>query len=1132
MERQDFGLRWRPRFFELFPKEYKMTAPSVGTGLRDNHIRGTVADFIREKTQDGSKLSLVSAYFTIYAYDALKNVLNNVENVNFLFGEPTFVNRLDPNKTEKKAFIIDADGLELSNKLQQKRVAKECAEWIESKVEIKTIKQSNLLHGKMYHIAKGGVENAILGSSNFTVRGLGLGSNGNNIELNLIVDSNRDRHELKQWFDEIWGNESLVKDVKQDVLNYLKQLYENNSPEFIYYKTLYHIFEKFIGDAGKSDIDLGKTSLFETEIWKTLFEFQKDGAKGAINKILQHNGCIVADSVGLGKTYEALAVMKYFELKNERVLVLCPKKLRENWTVYKDNSLLNPFISDRFRYDVLSHTDLSRETGLSGDINLATLNWGNYDLIVIDESHNFRNNTVGKRDDAGNIIRKSRYQRLMDDIIKSGVKTKVLLLSATPVNNDLKDLRNQLYFLTENRDDAFADSIGVASIKETLMSAQKAFTTWAKMKTDDRKTVDLLEKLSASFFKLLDELTIARSRKHIQKYYKATIAELGGFPKRAKPLSIYSEIDSQGRFLSYDKLNDEIEAYKLSLFSPSRFVLDEYKGVYEKDTVRTFTQGDRETFLIGMMKVNFLKRLESSVKSFEITMARTIAKIETLELKIKVFQEAQSQDIGSDEFEVELDDPEQDEELEDAMQVGGKLKYRLDHLKLDGDDGWLKALKRDKDQLRILYNAAQNVTPETDGKLAELKMLIKQKVIEPTINKKDEPNRKVLIFTAFADTASYLYESLLKWTHEELGVNIALVCGGGDTRTTFGNPAYDQILTNFSPRAKHRVKVPTMPQQGEIDILIATDCISEGQNLQDCDYLINYDIHWNPVRIIQRFGRIDRIGSLSKSVQLVNFWPTDDLNKYINLKNRVEARMALVDLSATFEDNVLKNEDIEELIEDDLRYRDKQLLRLKDEVLDLEDLGDSVSLTEFTLDDFRLELLKYIEANKDKLEEAPFGLYTCVPINPEYKVIGPGVIFCFKQSGHQGGISAEIETSNISVNPLHPYFLVYVLDDGNMRFGFAHPKQILDIYRILCSGKSEAYAELCNLFDIKTNHGIDMKFYDNLLHKAVESLAATFRKRAASGLQAGRGFVLPNAQDQIHEKTDLELITWLVIKDS
>ena len=887
-----------------------MPGPTNNSGLRDNHTRGTVADFLKAKIQNNSKLSVVSAYFTIYAYDALKEVLDPIDHLDFLFGEPSFINRLDPSKTEKKSFIIDADGLELANTLQQKRVARECAEWIDRKVDIKTIKESNLLHGKMYHVATAGVEDAILGSSNFTVRGLGLGSGGNNIELNLIV---------------------------------------------------------------------------------------------------------------------------------------------------RANSPLNPFISDRFRYDVMSHTDLSRETGYSGDINLATLNWGNYDLIAIDESHNFRNNTPGRRDEAGNLIRKSRYQRLMDDIITAGVRTKVLLLSATPVNNDLKDLRNQLYFFTENRDDAFSESLGIHSLKETLTAAQKVFSLWARKQSAERKTGELLEKLNVAFFKLLDELTIARSRKHIQKYYKATIAQLGGFPKREKPISIYPEIDLRGRFLSYDKLNDEIAAYKLSLFNPSKYVKEEFRVVYQTPTRDPFSQADRETFLIGMMKVNFLKRLESSVKSFEITMERTITKIEGLEAKIKNYLSLPDQNPESQEMEVELDDPGHDEELEAAMLVGGKFKYRLEHLELDHGKNWLKDLKKDKDQLRILFNAAQDVVPDTDAKLAELKKLIAAKVAKPTTNKLDEPNKKVLVFTAFADTATYLYDSLLEWGTKQLGIHMALVCGGGDTQTTLGGSAYDQILTNFSPRAKHRAKIPSMPQKDEVDLLIATDCISEGQNLQDCDFLINYDIHWNPVRIIQRFGRIDRIGSASHTVQLVNFWPTEDLNKYINLKNRVEARMALVDIAATFEDNVLKNDEIEEIISEDLRYRDKQLLRLKDEVLDLEDLGDSISLTEFTLDDFRLELLKYIEANKAALEDAPFGLYTCVPPHPDHKIIGPGVIFCFRQEGQRGGGIVAKPSPSESINPLHPYFLVYVLDDGNVRFGFSHPKQILDIYRVLCSGNAEPY---------------------------------------------------------------------------
>jgi SNF2 family DNA or RNA helicase len=1109
-----------------------MSTPPKSSGIRDNHYCGSVGEFLKSHIQESSRLSVVSAYFTIYAYESLKDWLDCMEHMDFLFGEPAFVKSLDPSKTESKAFVISQDGLKLANALQQKRVAGECAEWIRRKVDIKSVCQSNFLHGKLYHMENGGQDVAILGSSNFTPRGLGLQDTGSNIELNLIVNEPSDRDELKAWFDRLWADPNLVADVKDEVLLYLEQVYQNQAPEFIYYKTLYQIFEKFLGDARRSDEDLGRTTLFDSDIWRALFDFQKDGVKGIINKILAHNGCILADSVGLGKTYEALAVIKFFELRNERVLVLCPKKLRDNWTVYRLNDQLNPFGADRFRYDVLSHTDLSREFGYSGDINLETLNWSNYDLVIIDESHNFRNNTPGRRDEHGNLIRRSRYQRLMEDIIQSGVRTKVLLLSATPVNNDLKDLRNQIYFITAGKDEVFRETIGIGSLKETLRQAQAHFSNWAKQPPARRKTFELLVRLGSDFFKLLDELTIARARRHVQKYYAHEMERLGGFPKRLKPISLYPEIDAKGRFLSYDKLNEEIGGYKLWLFNPSKYVKDEFKPIYQRATGDPFTQADRETFLIGMMKVNFLKRLESSVKSFEITMDRTIAKIVALEQKIAQFQAAKdkAEELAGDELALGMDD---DEELRDAFEVGTKFRYKLEHMHLDK---WLKDLKKDKDQLTILHLSAKDVTPDRDAKLAELKALIARKAKHPSTNKLGKLKRKVLVFTAFADTAEYLYENLHEWALKELGLHSALVVGTGENRTTF-RPAgyirhtdYNHILTNFAPIAKRREKIPSMPQEGEIDLLIATDCISEGQNLQDCDYLINYDIHWNPVRIIQRFGRVDRIGSLNPSVQLVNFWPTPNLDQYISLKHRVEARMALVDIAATLEENLLKPQELEELIKDDLRYRDRQLLRLKDEILDLEDLEDSVSLTEFTLDDFRIDLLKYLEANRSKLEGAPFGLYTVVSTHEQIKAIGPGVIWCLRQKPSGGAGSTDVFKPAEQVNSLQPYFLVYVLEDGNVRLGFAHPKQILGIYRELCAGGTTPCDELCNLFDQETADGSNTALYDRLLQKAVDSIVATFRKRMATGLQSGRGFVIPNQEDQANETTDFELVTWLVIK--
>ncbi len=754
-------------------------AQQVSSGIRDNHRRGTVGAFLQERIQPHSKLAIVSAYFTIYAYAELKQALESIEELRFLFGEPRFVRALDPERVDKKAFKIEDEGLSLQNRLQQKRVARECADWIRERVQIRSIRQVNLLHGKMYHISppNNGRADAIMGSSNFTVRGLGLGESGNNnIELNLEVQDKRDLFDLKAWFEEVWEDDALVEDVKHEVLQYLEQLYQNHSPEFIYFKTLFHIFEQFLADQDLSGLLSQQSQLIDTDIWQALFEFQKDGARGAVNKILTHNGCIIADSVGLGKTYEALAVIKYFELRNYRVLVLCPKRLRENWTVYQaqNNSELNPFVEDRFSYTVLSHTDLSRETGRVGDIDLAALNWGNYDLIVIDESHNFRNNTRGRRDEDGNVIRKSRYERLMEDILQSGLKTKVLLLSATPVNNDLGDLRNQLYLLTEGKDDAFQESIGIRSMRASLTTAQKTFVKWSKKK-GDRRTGELLEQLSPSFFKLLDELTIARSRRHIQTHYPETIANLGGFPARSTPGSVFvDEIDLNRRFLSFDRINEEISQYQLALFNPIKYVLPEFQPDYD-DYGAGFKQSDREHYLVAMMKVNFLKRLESSVKAFAITMERTVKKIDALIEQLREYV-AETRTGSGIEVEAPFLDAEaiDDEDLQALMQVGKNRVYILKDMDVHA---WLEDLGKDRDQLLMLLNSAEAVSADRDAKLAQLKQLIEAKVSNPTINKLEQPNRKVLVFTAFADTAIYLYDALKEWARQELGIHIALITG-------------------------------------------------------------------------------------------------------------------------------------------------------------------------------------------------------------------------------------------------------------------------------------------------------------------------------------------------------------------
>jgi hypothetical protein len=1096
----------------------------VASGIYDNFLRGNIGDFLRRKIIDGADLSIVSAYFTIYAYEALKDKLDSINSLRFLFGEPKFIKTIDPEKNESKVYSLEENHIQLSNQLNQKRTAKDCADWIENKVEIRSITKTNFLHGKMYHINNENINDAILGSSNFTVHGLGLGENQNNVELNYEINDKRDRKDLLEWFNTLWNDKKLTEDVKAEVLKYLEKLYKDNSPEFIYYKTLFHIFEDYLKEQEALDFKEKDQLIVDSGIWNALFDFQKDGVKGAINKLTNYGGCIIADSVGLGKTYEALAIIKYYELQNYRVLVLCPKKLKENWTVYQANigSELNPFPEDRFNYTVLSHTDLSRDSGYAGDINLENFSWGTYDLVVIDESHNFRNNTKGRRDEDGNLVSMSRYERLMQNIIKGKVKTRVLMLSATPVNTSLKDLRNQIHFITEENDNAFYSTLGIPSLNNLINRSQRVFTTWAEER-DKHKTDDLLNKLSPAFFRLLDGLTIARSRKHVVKYYKDTVKRLGGFPHRAKPISIFSEIDLNNEFPSYDRLNDLISDYQLSLFKPSTYILPDRVKAYEFDNMPNFNQAQRENFLIGMMKVGFLKRLESSINSFTISIGRTIEKIDSLLKTITEF-EALSEKAGDIDFDDLEIDSEADEELIDAldnMKVGKKLEIKLVDLDLEK---WKQDLKSDREKMQEIYNIARCVTVERDAKLKELKKIISDKVAHPTQNLNGKPCKKILLFTAFADTAKYLYENLTHWAQDELGIHSALVTGGGSNdKTTLGKSDYNHILTNFAPIAKNRARISSMEQDQEIDLLIATDCISEGQNLQDCDLVVNFDIHWNPVRIIQRFGRIDRIGSLHSSVNMVNFWPTKDLDKYISLRNRVEARMALVDVSAAADDNPLEVDGIQELIEDELTYRDKQLLRLRDEVMDLEDFNETVDLTDFSLEDFRADLSRYIESNRKLLEESPLGLNCLVAPDKDTAAVRPGVIFCLRQLNS----SPEL----LEINPVHPYYLVYVFADGNVRFSFPHSKQILEMMRALCSGKHEALSALCESFELETENGSNMQHYDGLLNASVKFILNRIKRLMIGGLVIDKNSVIPPLEDQPKTNDDFELITWVVIKD-
>ena len=1087
------------------------------TRIRDNHDRGTVGDFLKANIENGSSLSVVSAYFTIHAFEALKAYLWDIDGLRFLFGEPDFIKNLDARDTDPKAFKIEDEGLQLDKPLQQRPIAKECADWIKKKVEIKSTQQSNLLHGKMYHIANNDAEKAIMGSSNFTVQGLGLGQSNNNIELNLEVEDDQDRRDLKAWFDDVWNDDERVEDVKEEVIARLKKLGDDQAPEFIYYKTLYELFRDELETRMNNEQKIEDTHLYDTKIWDTLYDFQKDGVKSVIARLLRHNGCILADSVGLGKTYTALAVIKFFELRNDRVLVLCPKKLRENWALYPVyySQLNNPFEEDKFGYSLLSHTDLSRYSGDADGTDLAGFNWSNFDLVVIDESHNFRNDTKPTLDDAGNISRHSRYTRLLEEVIKEGAQTKVLMLSATPVNTSLIDLRNQIYLMTGKREEVFQKSLGISNIRTLLGQAQREFKAWEDDKDSGRDKSKLLAKLGADFFQLLGGVSIARSRRHIKSFYADEIDKIGQFPKPLDPENHHPPTDLTGA-LSYKYLADQIEKFSLSVYTPSSYVIGEeakQRLAKEKQDFR-FNQLDREKFLIGMMQTNFLKRLESSAHSLTETLERTVGKIDDLLDKIDRYE--QNQQVLETETDrlAETDIlPADDEDDEEFLVNRARHPY---HLKELDCARWKEDLIKDKGTLGKALESVKGITPERDGKLQAIKTHIRHKAEHPLTDKDGKINRKLLVFTTFKDTAEYLYENLSNLA-AELNLNVAMV-SGDVTRTQSRPNNFNAILTNFAPRARGRAE----DDGDEVDLLIATDCISEGQNLQDCDTVLNYDIHWNPVRIIQRFGRIDRIGSRNLSVRMINYWPTEDMETYLRLQSRVEARMALADAAATGTEDPL-NESAYEQAQMELNFRDQQLKQLREEVLDFDDISDGVVLSDFTLDYFFTQLLRYLEDNKRKLEATPNGVYAVT--HDENRPMETGVIFFLRQR------NASTDIQRKTASPIHPFYAVYIRNTGDIRYGCANARQVLDLFESAAVSKIDPLHDLCIQFDTETKNGENMTLYNGLLKAVIDhiSRAHTTTQTNNMGLGGTRDFELPLDSEAPRDTNDFELVTWLVI---
>lgn len=1081
--------------------------------MLDNKRNGSVADELRENISKGSKLSVMTAYFTIYAFAELKKELMKVDGVRMLFTDPVFIkNEEEPSRE----YYIDHPAgqtlsgnqyeIKLRNEMCQASVARECAQWLERKAQIKMFTSPNSAQPRLVYIDNGADSVSINGTVDFTTEGLGL-TPSSRVDSNLCVYGSDCTAQFLKMFDDLWNDGAAVEDIKDAVLRQVQVLYKENTPEFIYFVTLYHIFNQYLDELSEDHIMKSRTGIKETEIWNKLYQFQKDGAIGIIEKIEKFGGCILADSVGLGKTFTALAVIKYYELRNDRVLVLAPKKLRENWSIYTLNDRRNLFSADRFHYDVLNHTDLSRESGKSGDIDLATVNWGNYDLVVIDESHNFRNNPPVK----GHI---TRYERLMEDIIRAGVKTRVLMLSATPVNNRMNDIKNQIAFITEGKNDAFSE-VGIPSIEHVLRKAQLVFNRWSELPDEERTSDTFVEMMDLSYFKLLDTITIARSRKHIEKYYN--IAEIGQFPKRLPPKNLYSGVDSKNEFPPIGDVNTMIKRLTLCVYSPLAYLLPEKREEYSKRYDAqvgsgVFKQIDRESSLVNLMRVGILKRMESSIHSFSLTVDKILHGIDhALSLADgKMLSEPADVSIG----DIDLDDPELDD-----LAVGKSVKVLLQDMDLIR---WKDDLLSDRANLEQILQIARQVTPDRDEKLSDLKTLISDKVKNPL----NGENRKLVIFSAFADTANYLYENLTPFL-SGLGLTAAMVTGSGDNKTTLKISSgqrgrvkisdLNTVLTLFSPRSKNKEKIfPDVA--GEIDVLIATDCISEGQNLQDCDYLVNYDIHWNPVRIIQRFGRIDRIGSTNQVIQLVNFWPMQDLDEYINLQQRVQGRMVLLDVSATGEENVI-DEGSREM--KDLEYRRKQLKSLQNQVVDLEDISGGISITDMTFNDFKTDLMGYLKDHKKELAQAPSGMYAVAQIPTELQgELSPGVIFTLRQ------VHGAAQTRE--QNALFPYYLLYVTQSGEVKLSFLHAKKILDAYKKLCSGQGEVLAELAAQFNAETQDGSNMKAYSALLETAIDKLVGKKQEIGVASLFSKGGTTM---QKEYYDGIeDFELISFLVLK--
>ena len=1056
--------------------------------LVQNSGTDRVIDYLRSKLTAGCQFDIVTSSFSLFAFSGMLQEMAALVTCRLLL--PSTI-------TELSVLGSEADRA-ARNRLQNRWIASRLLQWLQSKSEVKLAPGAVPQGAFVVRDGDAVPEQVLLGSLAFTTDGLGL-TPGNPLNLIQASETPEEALLLSKWFDAQWSGLAENPKAKTELIGLLQSLASHKEPFLVYSLILYNIFRDRDEDLDEERILKSATGIHNTVVWKKLYRFQRDGVVGALDKLNRFGGCIIADSVGLGKTFEALAIIKYHELRNDRVLVLCPKRLRDNWTLYKANDRRNFLAPDRFNYDVLNHTDLSRDGGFSGDIDLSHVNWGNYDLVVIDESHNFRNKAANKG-------KETRYDHLMRKIIKEGVKTRVLMLSATPVNNRLADLRNQIAFATEGNDTALL-AHGISSIDSTTRFAQKQFNRWLDLDEAERIPVRLIEMLGFDYFTLLDLLTIARSRKHVEKYYG--ISETGRFPDRLKPINIQADVDRAGEFRPIREINQEIRRLNLASYAPLRYVLPHKQEAYDrKYSTRVrggegfFRQADREESLIHLLRINMLKRMESAVSSFALTVQRQLRDVEAMLARIESkTTELEEIDIA----DVDLDDP-----AFESLLVGRKVKVLLQDVDLIK---WKQELIEDRNRLATLYAAAAQVDAQRDAKLAALRDVIASKCRNPI----NSGNRKVIVFTAFTDTARYLYDQLAPWAKSELHLESALIAGSGSNQTTLSGLRKDQstLLSAFAPRSKERPEELSI--EGNIDLLIATDCISEGQNLQDCDWLINYDIHWNPVRIIQRFGRIDRIGSPNACIQLVNFWPNMELEEYINLEQRVSGKMVLLDISATGEENLIEQQSGNQM--NDLEYRRKQLLKLQETVIDLEDLSSGVSIADLTLTDIRLDLAQYLKANPGVLETLPAGSFA-VTSTTEVD-IAPGIIFCLRAEGEAARRIPE------AGYPLGTHYLVHVGDNGSVILPYTQAKQILDRLKRLCLGRDMADAGACARYDKATKQGEEMLAAQRLLAAAVASVAGKNQERAVASLFTPGG--THAMKGEFAGINDFEVMAYLVI---